>query len=182
MFKVGNATEIARILDTVVDGIEEEVTDVFRGYCVALFHNLVAETPQWSGNAAANWRLSVGTPDTSEDSLLLAESKFAGKSGVVHEKGDPKALRIAAEENNGRDQDISLFTPVYISNSSQSLSGESYIMQLETNPNDFLRDVNEPGHMVERTEVTGDLGVLGPAQVQGLQRLTLGDYSNNGVL
>jgi len=38
---------------------------------------------------------------------------------------------------------------VYLTNAATDLLGKEYITMLEDNPNNFLREENTPGHMVE---------------------------------
>jgi hypothetical protein len=156
------------------------------------------ETPQWSGNAASNWKLSVGAPDTTISTELLQANLPAanrvsradqgayygyGFGPPLYTAGDPYAMQVAVGRNQGRDTLIKLGSQVYISNSSTSLSGKAYIDMLEANPNNFLRAENQPGHMVERTALKmSKLDFRGERDFYELVSLRLGDWDNGGIM
>lgn len=198
MIKFKNADAFIKGIEDWILNTEAELDQAFRGFCVGAFHRVVMETPQWSGNAASNWKLSVGAPDTSVSTELLQANLPAanrvtradqgayygyGYGPPLYAAGDPYAMQIAVGRNQGRDAQIKLGSKVYISNSSESLSGKSYIEMLEANPNGFLRAVNQPGHMVERAASTmGSLNFKGGRDVYELVSLRLGDWDNGGML
>lgn len=198
MISFKNANAFIKGIDSWLEETEKELDQAFRGFCVGAFHKVAMETPQWSGNAASNWKLSIGSPDTSVSTELLQANTPAanrvtradqgayfgyGFGPPLYSAGDPYAVQVAAARNRGRDTLIKLGSTVYISNSSESLSGQSYIAMLEANPNNFLRAVNEPGHMVERTAVEmNNLNFVGEREFYELVSLRLGDWDNGGIL
>lgn len=52
-----------RGLRAAIAEIEQKVSFRYAAWTLRVFEDLVENTPQWSGDTAANWRYSVGTPD-----------------------------------------------------------------------------------------------------------------------
>ena len=162
MFKLEGLDAFVRGMDDWIKEVEKEAIEVYRGIAVGAFFMVAENTPQWSGNAASNWNLSVGSPDTSVITELLEQytdkmffSDILGGQFIdapVNAKGDPKAIALAANYNSGNQYRITdLDAKVFISNSSVNLDNEAYIQMLEDNAGGFLRPENEPGHMVQET-------------------------------
>lgn len=57
--------------------------EVFRSMVKDVFYRLLRNTPQWSGQAVANWKISIGAPDTSFDPNLGDSPKY-----MLHVHGD----------------------------------------------------------------------------------------------
>lgn len=184
-------------LDEWLVETEKRVVDVFRGFAVALFNYAVWETPQWSGSAASNWNFRYGYASSEVDYDLkignLSErgSRSGGRNlprmkfGVpVAQKGDSRAIAVAAARNAGKPETvIGHSLGIFITNASKNLNGESYIGMLEENPNNYLRAVNEPGHMMafgvlKATVLFADIN---PSQEAQLKSLGLGDPVNAGL-
>ena len=149
-------------LDRAFEDLQVHATKQFQMFCYGVFEYVLYQTPQWTGNAAANWNVSTGSPDERipADLLDLAQyntdksGKFATLPGGPFKKGDRQAVDIAIGRNYAEFDRITLKDEVFLANSSESLSGKSYIMHLEQNPGNFLRAENEPGHMVSRAIAT----------------------------
>jgi len=184
-------------LDSWLLETEKRVVDVFRGFAVALFNYAVWETPQWSGSAASNWNFRYGYESSEVDYDLkignLSErgSRSGGRNlprmkfGVpVTQKGDGRAMAVARARNTGKPETvIGHRLGIFITNASKSLSGESYIEMLESNPNNYLRAVNEPGHMVAYGVAKAMVlfADINPSQEAQLKSLSLGDQINAGL-
>jgi hypothetical protein len=50
-------------LEAAIVGIPEYVSQQFGRWTMRVFYDLVYNTPQWSGDLAANWNYSVALPD-----------------------------------------------------------------------------------------------------------------------
>ncbi len=183
-----------KALNVEMARIRSEVTDVYKGFVIAVFHKLAMETPQWSGNAAANWNVGKDSIDYSVNYTLklAAAPDRSARMGLLHEwdtpygpagtKGDTRAVMMAVARARPTMTSITLENKFYLSNSAKNLEHESYIQYLEENPNGFLREVNEPGHMVERTAVSAAaLGDLTQSQMLALRKLKLGHIYNPGI-
>ena len=75
------------------------------------------------------------------------------------------------------------WVPVFITNAARDLSGDSYAGMLEANPNNYLRAVNEPGHMVARgvAKASAKFAMISPSDEASLRFLKLGDQINAGI-
>ena len=165
MIKITGEVKVCEGLDEFLAKAVLEATQVFRGFTVAVYFRLLVENPQWTGNAASNWNYNA----SGETTYLLD----AGMSYVGH-KGDDRGISISVMRNAGREKVVTLETPVRLSNSSVNLKKVAYIALLEENPNNFLREVNNPGHMVERTSAgASSIGVINPAMATEFKALSI---------
>lgn len=176
---------------------QKRITEVYRGLAISLYNFAVFETPQWSGSAASNWNIRYGYPSTQVD-LSLKESNASERGALssgrnqprlkfgvpVAQKGDARAVAVAA----GRNQDSvatirSHLLPIFITNATTDLNGVGYAQLLEENPNNYLRSVNDPGHMVARgtAKAYARFARLSPSDEFQLRSLTLGSPTNAGL-
>lgn len=199
MFIIVNAEEFKTKLNAALLKMKQEVDQEYCGFAIGVFHRILRETPQWTGNAVANWNVSKTNFDYSvnytyrEAGVAVAErgmttgpkSRRRNRLGTpVAIKGDPRAIAFAANRARSTLQSITVEDHVYLANAAENLSHKSYIKMLESNPNDFLRPANRPGHMVEYTvNAVNALGVFSPVVVGSLKALSLqvGSTSNPGV-
>jgi hypothetical protein len=181
-------------LDAAVAKMVKDADDVFRGFVTATFHRVLMETPQWSGNAASNWNVSKNAPDGTVTYTLkkAAAPDRSARAGLLGEwdspygpagaKGDPRGVQMATRRAAATLLTVSINDKVFLCNSAESLDNKSYIQYLEENPNNFLRAVNSPGHMVERTaNSAASLGKLTPLQELGLMSVIPGQVHNGAV-
>jgi len=152
LIKPEEAKRFSNALDLALLEMTNECIQVYRGLAVAMFNYVAWETPQWTGNAAANWNFSVGAPDLTSDSTLKTSQSVVDRlMGIgALEKGNAEAVQIAAGRNEGRQYAVTLAAPTYIANAAQELDGTVYASYLEENPNNYLRPENEPGAMMSR--------------------------------
>lgn len=192
-----SAKQFEKGIDDWLLETEKNIVDVFRGFAVALFNYAVWETPQWSGSAASNWNLRYGYPSSDvgyelkigniseRGSLSGSRNVSRLKFGVpVSQKGDGRAMTVAVARNADKPSTIIGHSlDIFITNASKSLSGESYIEMLETNPNNYLRAVNEPGHMLAYGSAKAMVifADINQAQEAQLKSLSLGDPVNAGL-
>jgi len=163
-----------------------EIVEVYRGLAITMFNYVAWETPQWTGNAAANWNFKVGYPDISIDlSLKTKQSSVDKRIGIgALQKGNPAAVQIATSRNSGRAEEVKdLLRPIYITNSAEGLDGIAYIRMLEENPNNYLRKENEPGAMAAHavTAASVNLALLSRADIAQLRTVRLGDKNILGI-
>ena len=143
--------------------IESAVVEVYRGMAITAFNYAVQETPQWSGNAAANWNFDIGAPSFRVDSFLKdASYEVPVALFTPGKKGDSLAISastaraaagFAALTGLAKTPGAAYALPaVYINNASEEAGGDRYIQMVEENPNSYLRKENEPGHMLARAK------------------------------
>lgn len=152
MLRSDDARTFLAGLDAKMLDMEKEVNEVFRGFCVSILFDILKENPQWSGNAVANWNFSVGKPNTTVD-LVMKEAMDTSKSiygKPKYVKGDRPGIDRAISRNRGNDRGITVKSEVFLTNAATDLLGREYAVLLESNANNFLREANTPGHMVQQ--------------------------------
>jgi len=174
--------------------LRKEMTDVFKGYVTVAFNMLVDETPQWTGHAAAQWNIGVNMLDMSKSSLFIDDrvgiSDIFDDDGPVSEtklskqikcKAHPTAVDEAKKRNSDKVLQIALDKVIFLSNNAEDLFEGSYVEMLEENPNNYLRRVNRPGHMVMRTVgwFNSRMAILSEAQQR---QLVIAKLSDSGIM
>jgi hypothetical protein len=157
-------------VDLTFKKLQEMPSEVFRDYVWQVFLRVLRETPQWSGKAAANWNLSIGSPNFNFDDTL---GDAVDLHGVAHARGDERWLRVARARNKPIVARIKARDKVFISNGvvgdnggkgalayMQALQSSSYWMQ-------HLRQVNRPYEIAQEsvvivTEQFGRRGFFAP--------------------
>lgn len=151
MLRFANLAEFERGLRDWVDKATRYTERVYQGFVLESFYWLVEETPQYSGNAAANWRIGIGQPTYEYDTEFLDRAyEFIPSEFDPRQKGDPEAVNAALTRELPKIRNIRLQTSVYLCNSATDEMEGAYIQLLEADEGGFLRSVNKPGHMVER--------------------------------
>ena len=168
-------------LDTEMKKIHIKCIETFRGFAVGAFNYVVSNTPQWSGGAAGNWNFFIGGPDYSESHELKITAEFAGDEWPgPFEVGNPVGIAVARQRNAGRDSaPLTLDSQIYVCNASSDLDDKTYIQKVEANPQGYLRDINDGGHMLARTVIKFDN--LPSQEVAVLRGVKLGEWLNRGV-
>lgn len=174
--------------------LRQEVTDVFKGYVTVAFNMLVDETPQWTGHAAAQWNIGVDRLDMSTSSLFAEDraeisrlfnsgKKVSGESisKPLKHKSHPAAVNEAKERNSDKVLQIALDKVIFLSNNAVDTIEGAYAQKLEENPNNYLRRVNRPGHMVMRTVswFESRMAMLSEAQQK---QFAIAKLSDSGVM
>lgn len=147
---------------------EAAAVQVYRGLAATCFAYVVEETPEYTGESVANWTLRVGSPElktTSGIKMGRAVRRQGGRVDPVWNKpgtsllpmiaegsgGNPKALRIAREAlRRGFREITSLDQTVWLANATSFDHGNFAVGALEEPPAGWLREVNQPGHMMKR--------------------------------
>lgn len=182
---------------------ELEVAEVYRGYATVIFNFLLYETPQWTGSAVSNWNFGVGAADNTFDPSLK-QSNLSERAAVssgrtrrrisygtpIFQKGSEAPINVAVSRNRAKPASLTFkndgltLPPVFITNNAQDLNdGKVYASYLENNPNNYLRAVNEPGHMVARvTQLTAmAFPFISKEKSLLLRRAKIGSKTNAGL-
>jgi len=165
--------------------LEVELEDIYKGFVVVAYNMILDETPQWTGHAAAQWNIGRNHIDVSrshrylKDRLSVSQSardKTTGDTALKH-KGDMEAIDEAKRRQSGAVSQIKLADVIFISNNVEDLLTGGYAQKLEENPNSYLREANDPGHMVMRTVewFNSRLLVLSEADQKKLRLVKLSD-------
>ncbi|MDI1362514.1 hypothetical protein [Methylotenera sp.] len=153
MLKIDNAREFNEGLDAWFVSVEDLAVQTLRGLSVEVFKKALENSPQFSGNAVANWKYSVDGIDTSHDDFFKdafwAEIKAEWPLEVkAYSKQDPheEAEQYALDANAGRQAQVkSLNNVIYVSNS------VDYADWLATSTEAKLRTPNHVGHLISQT-------------------------------
>lgn len=161
-------------IETWVDTEEIACSKVYQGLCISCFNSTLFNTPQWTGNAAANWNLSSGEPNFTVNTF----PDYFNIGGTPFSKLMPnqEAFDLAAIRNESEGLAVSLKNPsVFICNASTDLNDEVYVSKLEENPSSYLRPENDPGAMIELTTTWfNSLGDIDSEQATELASAELG--------
>lgn len=100
--------------------------DVFRALVKDAFYRLLRNTPQWSGTAVANWKVSIGTPDLSFDpglgeritftDVVIGDQSYGIRYEGVQQKGSERWMRYARSQARPIIDSIHYRDRVYITN------------------------------------------------------------------
>ena len=153
MLKITNASEFSAGIDHWIKGVDELAVGSLRGLSVKLFEAVLENSPQFSGNAVANWRYSVNSKDTSSSNFFKhifeedrKDQELADIEAFSKERRNDSARLAAIESAAGREKDIhSLSDTIYISNSID------YADWLSTATESDLREVNHVGHLISHS-------------------------------
>jgi len=88
-------------VDLLIRRQREQWIGPYRDLVWAIFSEIVWTTPQYTGQAAANWNLGVGAPDNTFDPSLgdeqrLTKSGNLSKAGI-RRMGDPQWVMVALQ-------------------------------------------------------------------------------------
>lgn len=83
----------------------------------AMFTELVMGTPQWSGDLAANWNFSIGSPDTTYTELPDKQLSWGDKDFTPKSAGDPAAVQIALARMEAKIEKVTWRDRVHFTNS-----------------------------------------------------------------
>ena len=153
MLKITNALEFSAGIDRWLEEVDDLAVGALRGLSVKLFEAVLENSPQFSGNAVANWRYSVNGKDTSSNNFfkqIFNEANDPKKGADIEpfskENRNSLAKLAAVESAAGREKDVnSLSDVIYISNS------VDYADWLSTATEQDLREVNHIGHLISHS-------------------------------
>lgn len=160
---ISNLGEVNMGIDIWMKRVETTFVATYRSQVWRVFLRILEQTPQYTGNAAANWNIGIDAPDFSFDPTLGASvDKIRGDVSWAEplRKGDHRAMLIAQQRNAPKLELIKRNTRVYISNGVQGDDdkGRSSVMYLETLQDSAywlkkLREVNRPYEVVSESVI-----------------------------
>jgi hypothetical protein len=177
MLEVTNLAEVNDGLDRWLEACEELADGAYRGLAARAFKYIIEGTPQWSGNLAATWRITVGQPAS-----VYIESPFKsadlGSLSIDREPfnrtKDPNkaALHFALDVARTALAEMRLGADTFISNTAP------YAWNVEDNRDEhgkpYLRLVNLPVEMVHAAEAKfGLMGQLSESDALALAKEAL---------
>jgi hypothetical protein len=150
--KFENAADFNAGIDKWLVQVDTLAVGVLRGLSVKLFEAVLRNSPQYSGNAVANWKYSVNNKDVSYDNFfkeLFKDKEEAAWPMEVepYSKTNPNDAAEAYAISNavGRELQVQNISDViYISNS------VTYKEWLSAATEANLREVNHVGHLISQ--------------------------------
>lgn len=173
---VKNLAEFDRDVMAWFAAVEEAAAEAAVGLAKRVFDKVLIESPQYSGDFAANWKVSVNAPSTAfkPDAVRPSFAKYHDQDGIKQRKpfgrGDPEAIAHAKAQANW--SKIKLGDVIYISNSADH--DEAYAFKIEEGKIKF-RPVNEGADAVGRRSmqfVANHYPYIGGSQLSALRRLS----------
>lgn len=177
MLRVDGAQKFLKGIDKWLEDVETLAAEAHRGLSIKLFEAVLRNSPQYSGNAVANWKYSVNSKDVSFDDffkeLLQNKQDELGFDNVEpYSKTQPndQAEAYAIANASGRELAVTKLSDViYISNS------VNYDEWLATATEANLREANHVGHLISQAEsdvIEGHLFIsTSKAQELGRERI-----------
>lgn len=148
---IKNLNAILQRIDIFVDRYDRHTTAYFRACVWDLFQEIVVQTPQYTGQAAANWNIGIDQPDYTfrpfgeapglTPSGLLSRAGIArteGAAGIM--RGHPAAVLAALERNLPIVKRIEKKTRVFITNAARGDTDHGRSSEL------YLESLQDPGY------------------------------------
>lgn len=132
MIKVRNLDSFDATVQGWFSAVREAAAEVAVGLAKQAFNQLLYTSPQYRGDFVANWRVSVGQPDTTfvENAVAPSAGTYTGRlSFEPFEKGSPQAVTYAKAMAKGKLDGFRLGQRIFISNS--AAHDEPYAWKIE---------------------------------------------------
>lgn len=126
--KVTNIDQVFGELDAWLMSVQRDLEHLARGLATEAFIKILDHSPQYSGDFAANWKLSVGEMDKSYGVMLFGKL-FPDPDPFIN--GDEEAIMKAMSNAMGKLDGFKLGQTIWISNSSAHLT--TYAWKIENN-------------------------------------------------
>lgn len=149
VIKVENLEQVFSDIDNWLAAAEAQIEGIARGLATEALINLLDHSPQYSGDFAANWKVSVNVPDHSFEAGIFGKTFAVKGSGSPFIRGDMPALQYAMRNAMGKLDGFKLGDTIWISNSAKHL--ELYAWKIENNKIKF-----RPGNYGEAIRITMD--------------------------
>lgn len=107
------------------EGVREQMAQAARGLALEALREITEQSPQYSGDFAANWKLSVGAPNFSFQGQLFS------LTGGPRLMGDREAIEYAWANNQGALNGFRLGDTIYLANSAEH--DQAYAWRIEDN-------------------------------------------------
>lgn len=177
MFEITNLDQVITQIDQWERDVNAMVEGVARGLSIELFRGVVERSAQYSGDFAANWKYSIGSPDYSFKPDVFGSGVVVGQYGRISRspgnrlEGHGEAVAYANSQNRGRSSNYKLGQTIFVSNS--AAHDEPYAVKIEDNLIKF-RDGNR-GAPGQRTldNLLAQYGVITADKARKLMGRTL---------
>jgi hypothetical protein len=168
-----NFAEVAQGLELWLEATEDLADDVYRGIAVQALKYVVQGTPEFTGNLAASWRLTVGAPAVSYVETPFKELDLGGTAldPAPFSRQQPNYAAIQYAFSIAKEQValVRLGADVFISNAAPYAENVAENRR-EDGKVGFIRQVNLPIEMVHAAyDKFSALGVIGLAKAAALK-------------
>lgn len=176
MIEIRNLAEVFDQLDAWTSGVETLAEKVVKGIATDSFNHLLFHSPQYSGDFAANWRMSVNQINTTFVPLDSSREGADGKWDLVfnlYDTGSAPAIEEARNRNRGNLSSFKLGDTIFIANSSSH--DESYAPKIEADQISWRPDSHNSGRPIAITVgyIGQRYGVIDKTQADKLSGMTL---------
>ena len=140
------------------------------GMAQQAFNHALRTSPQYSGTFVANWRMNIGSPDTSWDKDPLGTKDDRPAPFQI---GSHRAIRYAKAHEAGKLAGFQLGQSIYVSNSTMGDENLSLALEIEEG-RIKLRPVNMGAYKIARRardHVLNRYKTIGRSQLAALQRI-----------
>lgn len=133
MIKVKNLDQAFAAIDRWLDSVEEQVADIAVSLTYIMLGEAVKTSSQYSGDFAANWKLSRNRIDTTFQAGIFPEKTFPVPEGQSpFQRGDMQPMMYAVRASTGVLAGAKLGDTLWLSNSATH-NGDTYAWKLEGN-------------------------------------------------
>lgn len=115
MIEFTNLAEFNAALRAYVEETRQDWDRIYRAWCSSVFATIVKESPQWSGNFAANWNFATGSESTSYLEFNYLDAQWRDQN-PIRWKGDPAAVEEAMSRSAGERAALTVHKGAYINN------------------------------------------------------------------
>ncbi len=129
MLKINNMSQVFADIEKWEAEVKALVEEKARNLAYSALLYALDRSAQYSGDFAANWKLKVGSADTSFQTGIFPEQQFPAKSPYI--MGDTPAMAHAIAANIGKLSGFKLGETIFLSNSSEH--HEQYAWKIENN-------------------------------------------------
>jgi hypothetical protein len=173
VLELENLAEFSEGIDRWIGACEDLADGAFRGLAIQAFKYVVQGTPQWTGNLAASWRFSIGSPSSGYDETVFKEvvADFPGGATASFSRlsPNPAAIHYAYALAQPAVSLMRLGAEVYITNNAP------YAAMVEADKREdgraFIRLVNLPIEMTHAAaEQFSGMGEIFSAKARSLAR------------
>lgn len=120
---VSNLPEFDAKVKAWFAAVRKGTEQVAKGLAQQAFDRVLRTSPQYSGTFVANWRMNVGSPDTSWDEDPLGTK---GEQPAPYKIGSQRAIAYAKSHEAGKLSGFTLGQKIYVSNSTMGEGANSY--------------------------------------------------------
>lgn len=126
--EVKNKAQVLKDLDNWEAAVLKQLEALARGLATEAFVTILYNSPQYSGDFAANWKVSYGAPDKAFDEMVFGK-QWGDPDPFI--QGDMEAINYAIRQARGSLAGFKLGQTIFIANSAEHT--HTYAWMIEGN-------------------------------------------------